>query len=91
MKKQDLLKKKLKRINKILNLERITDQEREFIKSLKHFITEYKYLTHNQTKGLYNIYHKYFVNIDKSKKENKSLKDYQNGTTRYIKRVKEVQ
>lgn len=76
MNKQDLLKKKLKRINRLLNLKRLTDQEKEFIKSLKHFIKEYKYLSHDQTKGLYNLYHKYFVNIDKSKKENKSLKEF---------------
>lgn len=72
-------KRKKKRIRKLLNRDDLTNQEREFVESLKSFFNEYTHLTYNQTRGLYNLYFKYFINKngeEKDERKNKSLSDY---------------
>lgn len=67
---------KKEKINRLLSRDDLSEQEREYIKSLKQFMKEYKHLTYNQTRGLYNLYFKYFINTKKAKKENKSLDSF---------------
>lgn len=63
-------------IKRLLGDRRLTKNEKELIKNFDNFYHKYNHLTYNQTRALYNIYHKYFININKSKKKNKSLFDY---------------